>query len=88
MSVHSFHPDSHTHGLADNCERCAEHAANVYTLDNDNLRALYELRQKVEADVPGFSYRSQNEQTASYNLGCALRITSRLLQMGALPYDP
>ena len=44
MSVHTLHPDSHTHGLADGCPRCDEHAADpINTLDERNLRRIIEL---------------------------------------------
>ena len=88
MSAHSYHPDSHTNGLADDCERCAEHAENLDSLDQDNLRALYERRLRVEAGMAGAVYRSQAEARASYNLGRAIRIYNRLLRMGAIPFDP
>jgi hypothetical protein len=41
MTTHSFHEDSHTHGLADDCERCQEHAEHPETsLDRANLERL------------------------------------------------
>ena len=44
MTIHTVHPDSHTHGLADDCPRCAEHAEDpVSTLDGDNLRRIVRL---------------------------------------------
>lgn len=63
MTVHSYHPDSHTHGLADGCPRCAEHAAHpAASLDGENLRALAE--RIAEGLVP----RSENERRAMENL--------------------
>lgn len=41
MTIHTIHEDSHTHGLADDCPRCAEHAEDpVSTLDGENLRRI------------------------------------------------
>ena len=38
---HTYHPDTHTHGLADNCPRCAELADKPwFELDVENLRNL------------------------------------------------
>lgn len=59
MSVHSYHPDTHTHGLADGCERCAEHAENPFlSLDQLNLLSLQERVAK------GWPARSDNERRA------------------------
>lgn len=42
MSTHTYHPDIHDNGLADDCDRCAEHAADPFRgLDDSNLRDLY-----------------------------------------------
>ncbi len=59
MSVHSYHPDSHTHGLADDCERCDEHARRPWLgLDSHNLTVL---RLRIRSGLPP---RSNNEQLA------------------------
>lgn len=43
MAVHSQHPTTHEHGLADDCPRCAQHAAEPFIgLDDANLAALVE----------------------------------------------
>lgn len=63
MTVHTFHPDSHEHGLADDCPRCAEHAAHPrQSLDLANLRALSD---RIIRQLPP---RSENEATAMLNL--------------------
>ena len=63
MSEHSYHPDSHTHGLADDCERCAEHASHpLRSLDADNLR---QLRFRIRDGLPA---RSDNERLAMERL--------------------
>ena len=63
MTVHTYHPDSHTHGLADNCPRCAEHAAHPRgSLDDDNL---YALHRRIADGLPP---RSENERIAMKNM--------------------
>ena len=57
--IHTLHPDTHEFGLADDCERCAQHAEHPFdSLDNDNLRRLY--YRVVEEQEP----RSETEATA------------------------
>ena len=57
--MHSYHPDSHTHGLADDCERCDQHAAHPWWgLDARNLAAL---RDRIGQ---GLAPRSDNEAKA------------------------
>lgn len=44
MTMHSLHPDTHTHGLADDCPRCVEHAEHpIQSLDQANLRRILAL---------------------------------------------
>ena len=63
MTMHSRHPDSHTHGLADDCERCAEHAAHPFeSLDDVNLATLVE-RTRLWMQDEEFP-RSENEKKA------------------------
>lgn len=43
-TTHTIHDDIREAGLADDCERCAEHAENpIRDLDSGNLRNLIEL---------------------------------------------
>ena len=73
MASHSQHPDSHTNGLADGCERCDEHAENPFSgLDDDNLRALL---VRVIDDLPA---RSNNEMLAMRNMRTAVNVARRL----------
>ncbi len=80
---HTPHPDPHTHGLADDCPRCAEHAENPwYTLDQRNLRAIVDrtlayrfgghyTRHGIETDSPfgsDLSPRSEVEAIAMANV--------------------
>lgn len=63
MTTHTFHPDSHTHGLADDCPRCAEHAEHpTRSLDDANFAALVDRYMR---DLPP---RSENERKAMQNL--------------------
>ena len=59
MTVHTPHPRSHEHGLADGCPRCAEHAEYPFDgLDEENLTVLVErLTKRLPA-------RSANEAGA------------------------
>jgi hypothetical protein len=59
MAIHTFHPDTHAHGLADGCPRCNEHAAHpLSSLDEVNLTML---RIRIEE---GLQARSENEAKA------------------------
>lgn len=50
MASHGPHPDSHTHGLADGCPRCQEHAEHPERgLDRDNIRRL--LRGEIHTTL-------------------------------------
>jgi len=68
MASHSLHPDSHTHGLADDCPRCDEHAEEpLQGLDHENIGALaYRL-------ATGRLARSANEGKAMANLARAIQ---------------
>ena len=40
-STHTYHPDSHTEGLADTCPRCFEHSSHPFdSLDMVNIARL------------------------------------------------
>jgi len=68
MSVHTFHPDTHEHGLVDGCPRCAEHAEHPFeSLDSRNLQALI-ARVEDEADA-----RSDNEARAMRVIEATMR---------------
>ena len=83
--MHSPHPNTHDNGLADDCERCAEHAEHPFlSLDDDNLRALIERTQAWMRDEE-FS-RSENELMAMRVVERALihaRIIERLASVRA-----
>ena len=41
MTIHTYHPDSHTHGLHPDCPRCQEHAEHPHeSLDAWNRARL------------------------------------------------
>lgn len=62
MASHSPHPDSHTHGLADDCERCEQLAGRPWELDDENLSHAWARMLAVEFAHPEReSYRSRNE---------------------------
>ena len=67
MSTHTIHPDTHEHGLADGCPRCAEHAERPLDgLDQKNIASLI-------ARVRGHEEpRSANEYRAMYQLEKAI----------------
>jgi hypothetical protein len=77
MTTHSYHPDTHTHGLADDCPRCAEHAYHpIHSLDPENLAALrYRIKHGLEP-------RSQNEAIAMLKLTPGSADTSRKPENG------
>lgn len=61
--IHTWHPDTHTHGLADGCPRCDQHAEHPEaSLDRQN-QAL--LRLRIEKGLPA---RSANEAKAMSKL--------------------
>lgn len=89
---HSYHLDTHTYGLADDCPRCAAHAREPFVgLDTENLRNLLvrTLRNRfghrdLESDAQPSPYgeyaapRSENEAVAM------AQVMTRLEQTGAL----
>lgn len=85
MSVHTLHPDSHTHGLADACPRCAEHAADPFSsLDDENLQMLVGRTQLWMRDEGDFFPRSDTEQKAMCQIETSLRNAAVLQRIGAL----
>lgn len=81
MATHSPHPDIHTHGLADGCERCDELAERPLELDHDNFaNAWYRM---VDVEWGESSYRSGNEA----KLGHRLYQTALILERYT-PIDP
>jgi hypothetical protein len=76
MTMHSIHPDTHEHGLADDCERCAEHAQHpIQSLDQENLRRIMRLAVNLDRLSVAFSY---NDQVASAKVLTALEHAGHL----------
>lgn len=59
MTVHSYHPDVHEHGLQDGCPRCDEHANDPF-LALDSVMIANLIERVNERHEP----RSDNEQRA------------------------
>lgn len=79
MSTHTFHPDTRTDGLADNCPRCDEHAeAPWFTLDDANLEALVRRTQQWRHDPLSARPRSEAEHKAMRKIEQHLRILERV----------
>lgn len=75
MSIHRYHPDPDRHDppdalLFDDCERCTEHAYQLFSLDTAHLRAL--------CAVWGGRIPTQTEVQASANLWRSLLAIERL----------
>lgn len=74
MATHTCKPD-HEGVLADDCERCAEHAATpmLLNLDQHKTRALWAEMLAVEYGVGNGNdrgYRTQADRTAGHQLYC------------------
>jgi hypothetical protein len=81
--MHSLHPDSHEHGLADDCPRCAEHAEHPFeSLDDENLVAL---ATRTVAWMRDEEYpRSETETTAMRYMERSVREARALLRLGVV----
>lgn len=76
MVSHTLHPDSHEHGLSDDCERCAQLARYPgESLDNENLTML--LLRVLE----GRPARSGNERLAMDEVEHSIRLYRKLRQV-------
>ena len=85
MSVHTMHPDSHEHGLADDCPRCAEHAEDPFAfLDDRNLTLLAERTVLWMQDVGDSLPRSVVEQVAMRQVEHVLVRARRLRELGVI----
>lgn len=74
---HSAHPDVHTHGLADGCTACEEHASQpTHNLDEWMLRDL--LSRALDRTIPS---RSTTEAVAVANVLNILERVGRLAQV-------
>lgn len=74
--THAFHPDVHTHGLADDCDSCAEAAKDPWNLlDEQMLRALF------TRTVEGGGARSVPEAAAMYEIRRTLHRFTHLAKL-------
>lgn len=81
MVTHRYHPDLEDPEdaiLYDNCERCAEHARNLVSLDAQNLRLLFRRMREVEYGKGDEHYRTGNESLACYNISVAQRVMEKI----------
>lgn len=77
---HRIHEDIQTHGLADDCERCAQHAENpTRDLDPENLRTLVEM-----AVDRGIRPRSDTEERAVANVLTTMERFGRIAEASPL----
>lgn len=76
MSAHIIHESIETHGLADDCPRCREHADSILTLDNENLEAL--VRRTRQWRQGAAAPRSTNELRAMRQIDRHLTILNRI----------
>ena len=80
MTMHRSHPDSHTHGLADGCPRCAEHAE--YPFDGLDERNLAALVNRLTQHLPA---RSANEAGA---MGQVRAVMQKARKLGMVMPSP
>lgn len=90
MTTHRPHPiQGDWHGkqyedderavLFDDCPRCNEHAKSVITLDDNNLKRIWDEMMLVEFTHGGRDYyHSINDSTASFFLYKVILINQRL----------
>lgn len=77
MASHSYHEDIKEAGLADGCERCAEHASHPFaSLDDENLRLL------VQRFLDGGEARTENEAIALLQVAAHFGRQERLARLG------
>lgn len=80
MSTHSPHPSIAENGLADDCERCREHAREPFMgLDDGNMEDL--VVRTLERSEP----RSTNEDIAMGKVRDGINVASRLFRNGWRP---
>lgn len=55
MSVHTHPPMTHTHGLQDDCPRCAEYVERPTDLDAENLRRIWSGQIHTATDMKAYN---------------------------------
>src|SRR3990167_7400686 len=83
MATHSYHDGITEFGLADECERCSEHAQDPFrTLDDENIRMLVGLVvDYINGDTP-WNPRSTNEAIAMRAVERVIQYAKRLDSLG------
>lgn len=51
MGAHTPHPDSHTHGLCDDCPECQKRIEQPLLMDDANLRRVWRGEHHTRTDV-------------------------------------
>ena len=76
MSVHNHGPVTHTEGLQDDCDRCAEMAEKPTDLDSENLKRIWSGTILTRLDMVAYNnlYRAavvvqRLEEAFMYELG-------------------
>ena len=86
MTMHTIHPDSHTHGLADDCPGCAEHAEHpIMSLDRENLRRIMALA--LDPDRFGRSDATHTDLVAAASVLTALERAGALRRTDRVLFD-
>lgn len=73
--THTLHPDTHTHGLADDCPRC-EQMAQEFPFGWDDVNVSNLVRNTRAWGRGEFRPRSNNEATAMRTVERHLRIAA------------
>jgi hypothetical protein len=80
-TTHTVHEDVHTHGLADGCPRCVQHAENpLRDLDDTVVRSL--MLRVINGEEP----RSENERIAMFEVKLALQQACRLAWLNPVQF--
>jgi len=83
MTIHSPHPDTHTHGLHDGCARCAELAEQPFHgLGNDNLSRI--VRLALDPDERFSASTSELDQLATVQVLNVLERVGHLARVAPL----
>jgi hypothetical protein len=55
VSYHNHEAKTHTHGLQDDCPRCAEYVKEPHQLDGENMRRLWSGRILTKTDMQAYN---------------------------------
>lgn len=65
MSAHIAHPQSHTHGLCDDCPECQKRIESPLQLDPQNLRRIWAGQHHTRTDVKVYDTLYRGVQISS-----------------------